>query len=176
MLYRFLVELSDIDRNVYETLDFRAALHPSEASSYLLSRALAYALSFETGIEFSPGGLGDPEAPALRVMNMRGEIEKWIEIGSPSARKLHKASKTAKVVRIYTYKNPEVLMTEIRNNDVHRASELEIFSFDTNFLSQLEGKLEKNNRWNLLMQQGQIDVTIGAETFSTQVKSWSSPS
>lgn len=170
MLYRFQIELSDVDRNIYETLDFRAALHPSEASSYLLSRALAFVLSHQEGIEFSPGGLGDPEAPALRILNLRGEVEIWIEIGSPSARKLHKASKTAKTVRIYTYKNPEVLLNEIRTNDVHRASDLEIFAFDHKFLDQVASKLEKNNRWNLLVQQGQLDLTIGDETFTSQMQ------
>lgn len=170
MLYRFQIDLSDVDRNIYETLDFRAALHPSETSPYLLSRALAYALSYEEDIEFSPGGLGDPDAPALRVLNLRGEIEKWIEIGNPSTRKLHKASKTANVVRIFTYKNPDILVNEIRSNEVHRASELEIFAFSADFLEQLAEKLEKNNRWSLLVQQEQLDLTIGDETFSSQMQ------
>jgi uncharacterized protein YaeQ len=173
MLYRFQIELSDIDRNVYETLDFRAALHPSEAAPYLLTRVLAYAMSTQEGLDFSPGGLGDPEAPALKVTNMQGGIDHWIEIGNPSARKLHKAGKTAKKVSVFTYKNPEVLLQEIRGNDVHRASEIEIYAFDAKFLDQLENHLEKNNRWSLLKQQGQIDVTVKDETITGEVKSLS---
>lgn len=86
MLYRFQIELSDIDRGVYETLDFRAALHPSEAAPYLLSRVLAYVLTYQEGLEFSPGGLADPEAPALRLLGNHNAIDLWIEIGNPSAR------------------------------------------------------------------------------------------
>lgn len=170
MLYRFQIELSDVDRGVYETLDFRAALHPSEAAPYLLSRVLAYALTYQEGLEFSPGGLADPEAPALRILGNLNTIDLWIEIGNPSARKLHKAGKSAKKVMVFTYKNPEVLLTEIRGNEVHRANEIEIFAFEPKFLEDLSQHLEKNNRWSMLIQQGQLDVNIGDQTVSSDVK------
>lgn len=170
MLYRFQIELSDIDRGVYESLDFRVAQHPSETYPYMLSRIFAYCLAYQDGLEFTPGGLADPEAPALRKLGFQNEIETWIEIGNPSARKLHKASKTAKQVMVFTYKNPEVLLTEIRNNDVHRAQELQIYSFDPDFLTAVSELTEKNNRWTLLVQQGQMEVTIGEQAFSGELK------
>jgi len=43
-IYRLQIELSDVDRGVYESLDLRLARHPSESMPYLLTRALAYAL------------------------------------------------------------------------------------------------------------------------------------
>lgn len=102
MLYRFTIELSNIDRDVYETLDFRVSQHPSEIASYLLTRSLAYALSYEEGLEFSSQGLADPESPALLKYGLHNSIDLWIEIGNASSRKLHKATKTAKKVIIYT--------------------------------------------------------------------------
>lgn len=170
VLYRFQIEVSDIDRGFYESLDFRVAQHPSEAFPYLLSRVLAYCLTYQEGLEFSPGGLGDPEAPALRKLGGHGVVELWIEIGNPSVRKLHKASKTAKEVVVFTYKNPEVLLAEINGGDVHRANELQITAFDFDFLESLGRSLEKNNRWSLLVQQGQLDITIGDTTFSTEAR------
>lgn len=171
MLYRFQIELSDVDRSVYETLNFRVALHPSEAAPYLLSRVLAYALVYQEGLEFTPGGLSDPEAPALRVLGGHNTIDLWIEIGNASARKLHKAGKVAKNIMVFTYKNPEVLLDELRNQEVHRAQEIEIFSFDTRFLDSLSGHLEKNNRWSLLIQQGQLDINIGDHSIVGDIKS-----
>ncbi|WP_413574786.1 YaeQ family protein [Bdellovibrio sp. HCB290] len=171
MLYRFQIDVSDIDRSVYESLDFRVAQHPSETYPYMLSRVLAYCLAYQEGLEFTPGGLADPESPALRKMGLHNSVELCIEIGNPSARKLHKASKTAKQVMIFTYKNPEVLLTEIRNNEVHRAEELQIFAFKADFLEELGKVTEKNNRWSLLMQQGQLDVTVGEQTFTSELKS-----
>lgn len=170
MLYHFQLELSDVDRGVYETLDFRIAQHPSESAPYLLTRALAYALSYQEGLEFSPVGLGDPDAPALLSKTPMGDYNLWIEIGNPSARKLHKAGKAAKTVVIYTYKNPETLVNEIASNDVHRARDLQIFSLDAKFLAALEDVLKKNNRWTLLIQQGHLDVSAGTQDFHTEVK------
>ena len=40
-LYRFQIELSDIDRGVYESLDWRVACHPSEDSERMVVRVLA---------------------------------------------------------------------------------------------------------------------------------------
>jgi len=173
MLYHFQFELSDIDRGVYETLDFRLAQHPSETAPYLLTRALAFALSYQEGLEFSPAGLGDPEAPALKSLGLHGAIDLWIEIGNPSARKLHKASKAARQVEIYTYKNPEVLLQEIRGGEIHRAQEIGIYSFSSQFLQTLEERLEKNNRWSLVRQQENLSVTIAGQSISTEVHRYS---
>ncbi|WP_413944363.1 YaeQ family protein [Bdellovibrio sp. HCB-162] len=170
MLYRFQIEFSDIDRGVYESLDFRVAQHPSETYPYMLSRVLAYCLAHQEGLEFTPGGLADPEAPALRKLGGHNSIDLWIEIGNPSARKLHKATKAAKEVMVFTYKNPEVLLMEIKNNEVHRANDLQIYSFDSKFLDSLGELIEKNNRWSLLVQQGQLDLTSGDQTFSSELK------
>jgi uncharacterized protein YaeQ len=173
MLYRFQIELSDIDRGVYESLDFRVAQHPSETYPYMLSRVLAYCLAYQEGLEFTPGGLADPEAPALRKLGLHNAIDLWIEIGNPSSRKLHKAGKAAKEVMVFTYKNPEVLLAEIRQGDVHRAQDLQIYAFEPDFLETLGKSVEKNNRWSLLVQQGRCDLTIGAETIVGHVKKMS---
>jgi cyclopropane fatty-acyl-phospholipid synthase-like methyltransferase len=39
-IHHFQVTLSDVDRNVYETLDLRVARHPSESARYLTTRML----------------------------------------------------------------------------------------------------------------------------------------
>ncbi|MFM6927943.1 MAG: YaeQ family protein [Bdellovibrio sp.] len=163
MLYRFQIELSDIDRGVYESLDFRVAQHPSETYPYMLSRVLAYCLTYQEGLEFTPGGLADPDAPALRKLGLHNSVELWIEIGNPSARKLHKANKVADQVMVFTYKNPDVLLNEIRTNEIHRASDLKLYSFDSKFIEALGERVEKNNRWSLLHQEGRLDLNVGDE-------------
>lgn len=170
MLYHFQLDFSDIDRSVYQTLDFRLVQHPSETAPYLLTRALAYALSYQENLEFSPSGLSDPEGPALKAVGKMGAIDLWIEIGNPSTRKLHKAGKAANNVVIYTYKNADVLMKEISEAKIHRSENLKIFAFETKFLEKLEGQLKKNNRWSLLHQQGQLDVDTGELQISTELR------
>jgi uncharacterized protein YaeQ len=173
VLYHFQIELSDVDRGVYESLDFRVAQHPSETAPYLLSRVLAFALSYQEGLEFSPGGLGDPEAPALRSLGPHGTTDLWIEIGNPSARKLHKATKAARRVVVYTKKSAEVLIEEIKANDVHRAQEIQIYALDAQLLKNLEIRLQKNNRWSVLHQQGHLDIETGGGSVSGDIRKYS---
>ena len=160
-LYRFRIDVSDVDRGFYEALDFRAALHPSEGLPYLVTRVLAYALNFREGLVFSPGGLSDPDAPCMKVDAASGGIDLWIEIGNPSARKLHKASKAANLVRVYTYKDPALLMADIAAEKVHKADSLENFSLDPRFLEKLIDGLEKDNAWNLMVSEGNLVLSFG---------------
>ena len=70
-VYHFQIELSDVDRGVYQSLDLRVARHPSESTPYLLTRVIAYALLFEEGIAFTKG-LSTSEEPALWVKDLQG--------------------------------------------------------------------------------------------------------
>ncbi len=169
VLYRFQIELSDIDRNHYESLDFRIAQHPSETATYLLSRVLAYILSYDEKLEFSAEGLNDPEAPTLKIKNSQDGVQLWIEIGNPSAKKLHKACKVADVVKIYTYKSTQVLIDDIKKNEVHRADKIQIFFLDPKILAVLEKDLEKNNRWTILIQENRLDISFGPNSVATEI-------
>jgi uncharacterized protein YaeQ len=170
-LYRFRIDLSDVDRGVYQTLDLRVAQHPSETPAYLLSRILAYALSYEEGLEFSPGGLSDTEAPALTVRDLTGGLRVWIEIGNPNPRKLHKAAKAADIVKVFTYKDPENLLREMSSNQVHRAEEIEIYSFEPRFLDRLAVHLEKDNKWSVIQTEGSLSITVRDEVEQGEVQS-----
>lgn len=165
-LYRFKIELSDLEKASYQSLDFRVAQHPSESLTYLLTRVFAYALSYEEGIEFSPAGLADPDTACIRVMNPNGGHKVWIEIGNPSARKVHKAAKASDKVKIYTYKDPQVLLNELNSEPIHRKNELEIFSISSQFLDQLEKKMQKENRWTVINMDGSI--MVNGEGFDLQ--------
>src|SRR5215212_2985564 len=54
-IYNLAVDLSDVDRGVYEQLDIRIARHPSETAEYMLVRVLAYCLEFQDGILLTEG-------------------------------------------------------------------------------------------------------------------------
>ncbi len=172
MLYKFKIELSDIDRNLYETLDFRISLHPSESVIYLITRALAYALSYEDRLEFSPHGLSDPDAPALQLLDLQGSPDLWIEIGNPAPRKLHKASKLAQRVVVYTHKDPSVLVDDIKKNSVHKAERIEIYSLNHYFLESLESSLEKSNQWSLMVQDQQLHLSTPEFTLTSELIKW----
>ncbi len=171
-LFRFQIELSDIDRGRYETLDFRTALHPSETSAYLLTRVIAFAKNCDEGLEFSPQGLGDPDVPALRLMSPNGNFELWIDIGNPSAKRLNKATKTAKVVKVYTYKDPQVLLSELNSESVHKGTELQIASIKFDFLEKLSLWLKRDNKWSFVFQDQILTAHFLNQSESIEILNW----
>ncbi|WP_439645266.1 YaeQ family protein [Geotalea toluenoxydans] len=54
-IYKATIELSDIDRGRYETLQATVAQHPSETAERLLARLLAYAIFCEDDLTFTKG-------------------------------------------------------------------------------------------------------------------------
>ncbi len=168
-LFRFKIELADITRSTYESLDFRVAQHPSETVDYLLTRVIAYALNYQDHLHFSAEGLHTPEDPCLSVPSTYGGQLLWIEIGNPSAKKLHKAAKASKTVKVYTYKNPKVLVEEMIKNNVHKAQDIEIYALTQEFLEKLAQHLERETQWTLTHNDGSIIINCNSETIEGEL-------
>ena len=93
-VYTLTVELADIDRGVYESLDLRMAREPSESADYFLVRLLAYCLEYAEGISFTQGVAAGDE-PAVWIHDLTGRLLAWIDVGLPDAAHLHKGSRDA---------------------------------------------------------------------------------
>jgi len=141
-LYTFTIDLSDADRNRYESLELRVPRHPSESEEYLVARLLAYCLECADGIAFS-NGISDPDEPTLSVRDLTGAIKVWVEIGTPDAARLHKASKAAGRVAVYTHKDPHQLLRQLSGERIHRAGDIEIYSFDRGLIAALAARLNR---------------------------------
>ncbi len=168
-LYHLQIELSDVDRGVYETLDLRLAQHPSESMPYLLARTLAYSLLYEEGIAFSKGGLSSTDEAPLSVRDPQGNLRVWVEIGTPSADRLHKASKASPRVVVFTQHDPRLLVREAGTREIHKADRIEVYALESKFLTQLGVLTDRTSRWTLLRSDGVLYITIGAETVSGAV-------
>lgn len=143
-------------------------MHPSENEAFLLTRVLAYALNYGEDVEFSPG-LSNPDEPAIRIPGVHGKMRLWIDIGNPAPKRIHKASKAAERVKIYTYKDPESLKREVAGDSVHRADEIEIYAIDPKFLDALAKGLERDNHWTVIYNDGELAVDRGGENLMTAV-------
>jgi len=164
-MYHFSVNLSDVDRGVYESLDMRVARHPSESARYLLTRTLGYCLSYEEGITFSKEGLGAAEEPAICIRDATGLLLAWIDIGSPSAERLHKASKAAPRVVLYTSAPLALLRREAKTRVVHKIEGIDVFRFEPSFLDKLEEKLDRKTTFDIVRHDGALYVTIAGAVF-----------
>lgn len=170
ILYRFRIDLSDVDRGVYEQLDFRLALHPSESILYFLTRVLAFSLNAQPDLQFSSAGLAEPDGPTVFVNEMNGRTKLWIEIGNPSIKKLHKAAKAADEVRIYTYKDAQLIINEGQSQQVHNANQIQIYAFDPKFLDRLGKDLPRDVRWSVLHNDRVLTVSTLDKSEETEIK------
>ena len=165
-IYTFDIELADTDRAVYQSLNLRVAQHPSETPDYLLTRVLAYCLEHAEGIAFSKG-LSDPDDPAISVRDLTGALQAWIDIGLPEPERLHRASKAAPRVAVYTHKDPSQWVAKLASANIHRAEKLEVFAFDRAWLGQFVSRLERRMQFSLARSEGEIYLTVGDETTQT---------
>ena len=158
--YHFKVTLSDVDRGVYEALDLRPARHPSESLRYLLIRTLAYSLSYEPGISFSKGGLSSTDEPPLLIRDGSGVLRAWIEVGSPTAERLHKASKAAERVLLYSAAELQALKREASTRPIHKLEAIEVYRLEPSFLDRLEPEIQRTTVFELVRSNGVLYVTL----------------
>ena len=168
-IYGFAVTLNDADRGVYEALEFRVARHPSESAEYLLTRVLAWCLEYTEGLEFSRGGLSDPDAPALAVRDLTGALQAWIEVGAPEPARLHKAAKAARRVVVYTHREVAPLLARLAADPPHRAQEIEILAIDPALLAALVARLERRMAFDLSVSEGHLYLTLADATIDGAV-------
>ncbi len=167
-IYNFDIELADNDRQVYESLALRVAQHPSESGEYLIARVLAYLLEFAEGIEFSRG-VSDPGGPTIAVRDRTGAISAWIDIGTPDAARLHKASKAANRVAVYTHKDPSQFLKQLAGERIHRAEALELYAIDRALVTALVERLERRVAFSLSVTDRELYLSIGSDTLTGAV-------
>jgi len=164
-IHHFTVGLSDVDRGVYESFEFKAARHPSESAEYLATRVLAYCLEYAEGIAFSRG-LSDPDEPALAVRDLTGTLRSWIEIGAPDAARLHKASKAAPRVALYTHRPAEQIRKQLAGQKIHRAEALELYALGRDLIDGFAGRLERRMKLELSVSDRHLYLTLDGATLS----------
>jgi uncharacterized protein YaeQ len=160
-IHNITVALSDADRSVYETLELRMARHPSESMRFLVTRLFAYALSYEEGIAFSKGGISSTDEPPIAIRDLTGMLLAWIDVGSPAAARLHKATKAAKRVALFTCADVGYLERE----EIHRKDEIDVTTLDASFVDTLAERIDRRTEIEIVRTGGALYVTIGSNHF-----------
>jgi uncharacterized protein YaeQ len=135
---------------------------------FMLTRVIAFALSYEEGLAFSKG-LSSTDEPAIWRHDATGTLDLWIEVGVPSAERLHKASKAARRVAVFTYGDPELVRQKARGKTIHGQERIPIHALPTAFLDALEALTDRHAHWELVHTGGQIYVTSGGKTVDAPV-------
>ncbi len=170
-MYVFEIQLAHVDRGVYETLQLRVPMHPSESAVYFITRLLAYCLEYAEGITFSRG-ISDPDEPSLAVRDLTGALRVWIEIGAPDASRLHKASKAAPRVVVYTHKDPAQLQRMVAGERIHKAEAIELYAVDRELIDGIVTRLDRRMKFELSVSDGTVYLVHDGATISGSIDRW----
>ncbi len=163
-IYRVTIQLSDIDRGVYESLQATVARHPSETEERLVARLLAYALFFEPELTFSKG-IGSGDEPDLWLKGPDGRVLLWVEVGLPEAERLVKASRHAERVALIASGRVLPAWEQQHLPKLKGVSNLSVISFDQAFINSLVATLDRSIQWAVTISDGTLYINIGDETF-----------
>lgn len=167
-IHTFTVQLSDVDRGVYDELSLRVARHPSETAPFMLTRVLAYCLEYEEGIAFSEGVAATDE-PAVLVHDLTGAIVAWIEVGAPDAARLHTGSMKAARTAVYTHRDPEKVAAAWAGKRLHRADEVLLHSFDPGFIERMSEHVERRSTATLTRTEGRVYLELNGASGESDV-------
>ena len=101
-IYKAKLNVTDMDRHVYEEFPLTIACHPSETEGRMMLRIVAFAMHAHARLDFGRGISTDNE-PDLWQKSLSDDIELWIDLGTPDESRIRKACGRAQRVVLYVY-------------------------------------------------------------------------
>ena len=95
------------------------------------------------------------------------KLQAWIDVGAPSARRLHKATKAARRVALFTHVERSLLLAEADSAPIHRREEIEVWRLEPAFLDPICERLDRKLEWSLTRSDGTLYLGLGGQTFET---------
>ena len=162
-IYKANIELADMDRNYYDSLQLTIAQHPSETPQRLMVRLMAYLLNAHPDLRFGKG-VSDEDEAAIWQINYSDEINLWIELGQLDEKRLKKACNQAKAVKLYCYgSSVNTWWSQVAQNLIS-FDRLTIEQFEFSTCEKLVSLLARNMDFQCSIQDGQLWLTAGDET------------
>jgi uncharacterized protein YaeQ len=167
-IHSFAMQLADVDRGVYETLELRVAQHPSETAEFMVTRLLAYGLEYGEGIAFTEG-VAAVDEPAVLARDLTGRITAWIEVGAPDPERLHRGSKLARRAAVYALRDPAQWIAQAVGRKLHRAADIPVYWFGRGFVESVAAKLQRRNTLSLSVTERQLYLDLNGHGFASEI-------
>ena len=166
-IYKLKIALSDLDREVFDTLNLTLARHPSETLERMMVRVMAFCFNAQEQLVFCKG-LSDTEEPDLWMHSLDGNLELWIDVGEPAFDRIKKATRVASAVKVYCFNNKANTWLELNRSGLNGLS-ASIFQFQWGEIKELANKVERtmdisitisDNSAYVATEQGECEVSL----------------
>lgn len=154
-IYKAELNVADMDRHVYQDFSLTVARHPSETDARMMLRVLTFALHAGERLAFGRGISTDDE-PDLWQKSLSGEIELWVDLGTPSENRIRKACGRSSSVVLYAYgdRSAPVWWEKIRG-ELQRFKQLRVLLLSDDSMQQLGEISAANMQLQCSIQDGE---------------------
>ncbi|MYM62610.1 YaeQ family protein [Pseudomaricurvus sp. HS19] len=167
-IYKVRLHIADLSRHYYQQHSLTVALHPSETTTRLTARLIAFACNASETLDFTRG-LSTSDEPDIWQKEPDGSIALWIELGQPDVRRLRQASGKARQVLVYCYDNQRAQQwLQSLNAERQRLPNVRAVQLPTDELEALAAHLQRGSEWHLTLEEN--TVNIAGEDFATELQ------
>ena len=87
----------------------------------------------------------------------------------PDANRLHRGSKLAGRVAVYTHRDPRQVMAQFAGEKIHRAAEIPIRTFDRGIIEELAAILDRRTSLSISVSQGELYISIAERNLTLPI-------
>jgi uncharacterized protein YaeQ len=173
-IYRASVQLSDLDRQVYEQLNTTIAKHPSETVERLVARLLAYALCYQEELVFTKG-IGSGDEPDLWIKGADGRTQLWVEVGLPDPERLVKSCRHVERAILFAFGSNLNRWLPQHLAKLAGSGNLTVIGLDFGFLKKVVEHLERAINWSVTVTEGAVYLEVNGVTLECELQQLSGP-
>lgn len=156
VIYKLTLNLSDLNRHVYQDFPLTIALHPSETLERMVARILAFALNAHEQLTFTKG-LSSVEEPDIWQKTLDGQTALWIEVGEPAVDRIKKATRIARQVKVYSFNSKSDVwwqqeQAKLSLLDAH------FIQFDAQHIQALTTHVVRTMMWYVTVSENSVSV------------------
>ena len=153
-VFRFGLNVSDMDRGYYGEHALTVARHPSENDERMMVRVLAFALCAADDLRFGRGLSTEDEAD-LYAESPDGRIRLWIDVGLPDER--------SDEVLVLAYGRTAGMWWQKARATLERLANLRVMALAPDSSRELAGLAQRGAALQCIVQDGQIWLGEGEQ-------------
>jgi uncharacterized protein YaeQ len=162
-IFKVNINLADMDREYYDTINLTIAQHPSETDQRMMVRLLAFILNAHEDLQFGKG-LSDEDEAVIWQVNYSSVIDLWIELGQIDNKRIKKACSRAKSVKLYCYGSSVNTWWSQNQSKMAQFDLLTIEQFSLETTNALVKLVNRTMELQCSIQDGQLWLTAEDET------------
>ncbi len=168
--YSFKLEITNSDSGGYYTLRIKIPRHPEEPLVYMYARVLAFAHSYEEGLEFTKGFF-DTKEPALWKRDLIGGTTLAIEVGEIEPEKIRKMVKHRPpprcILYFYSPDHIEKFCHGMRGSTTNWISDIKFYEIPSGFLEELTVHDRSSSEWSFTFIDNTLYLTVNGVQHET---------